>query len=165
MTSSSIWYSFPAKCFFMFGEQKIVRWCRIRRIWRMINQFKSHQSCTQQPLQLTIDLCAGALSCWNRTPFVSFSGHFEMSQVLLFKVLNYLSSLGFIWKETMQLVSGDKEVEFNACQVSLLWHNSFIVSLWTFQPTLVHWSITLFYVYFNKHWLTWVNIGKLLCSM
>ena len=26
---------------------------------------------------------------------------------------------------------------FKACQVSLLWHNSFLVSLWTFQPTLV----------------------------
>ena len=49
-------------------------------------------------------------------------------------------------KETMQLVSG--KGEFNPCQVSLLWHNSFVVSLWTFQPTLVHkctkFLITLF---------------------
>ena len=29
---------------------------------------------------------------------------------------------GFLWKKTVQLVSG--KVEFNACQVSLLWHNS-----------------------------------------
>ena len=36
----------------------------------------------------------------------------------------------------MQLVWG--KVEFNACRVSLLWHNSFLVSLWTFQPTLIH---------------------------
>ena len=35
----------------------------------------------------------------------------------------------------MQLVSG--EGELNARQVSLLWHNSFLVSLWTFYPTLV----------------------------
>ena len=35
----------------------------------------------------------------------------------------------FIWKETMRLVSG--KVEFNACQVSLLWHNSFLVNQWT----------------------------------
>ena len=35
----------------------------------------------------------------------------------------------------MQLVSG--KVEFNTRQVSLLWHNSSLVSLWTFQPTLV----------------------------
>ena len=33
----------------------------------------------------TTDLCAGALSWWNRTPFVSFPGHFEMSLLLLFK--------------------------------------------------------------------------------
>ena len=38
-----------------------------------------------------------------------------------------LIQCGFIWKETMQLVSG--KVEFNECQVSLLWHNSFLVSL------------------------------------
>ena len=36
----------------------------------------------------------------------------------------------------MQLVSG--KVEFDACQILLLWHTSFLVSLWTFQPTLVH---------------------------
>ena len=42
---------------------------------------------------------------------------------------------GFILKVTMQLVLG--KVEFNACQVPLLWYNSFLVSLWTFQPTLV----------------------------
>ena len=35
----------------------------------------------------------------------------------------------------MQLVSG--KVEINTCQVSLLQYNSFLVSLWTFQPTLV----------------------------
>ena len=34
----------------------------------------------------TTDLCAGALSWWNRTPFVSFPGHFEMSLLLLFKM-------------------------------------------------------------------------------
>ena len=47
---------------------------------------------------------------------------------------------GFIWKETMQLVSGN--LEFNACQVALLWHNS-LVSLRTFQPTLAY----MFYIY------------------
>ena len=36
----------------------------------------------------------------------------------------------------MQSVSG--KVEFKACQVSLLRHNSFLVSLWTFQPTLAY---------------------------
>ena len=42
----------------------------------------------------TTDLCAGALYWWNRTPFVSFPGRFEMSLVLLFTVLNDLSSVG-----------------------------------------------------------------------
>ena len=42
MTSLSIWNYFPAKCFFVHvGEQKIVRWCQIRKIWRLINQFKA----------------------------------------------------------------------------------------------------------------------------
>ena len=35
----------------------------------------------------------------------------------------------------MQLVS--EKVDFNACQVSWLWHNLFLVSLWTFQLTLI----------------------------
>ena len=59
------WYCFPAKCFFHVGEQKTVRWCQIG-IWKMINQFTTY-------------LCAGALSWWNMTPFISFPGHFEMS--------------------------------------------------------------------------------------
>ena len=45
---------------------------------------------------------------------------------------SWIIQYGFIWKETMQLVSG--KVEFNACQITLLRHNSFLGSLWTFQP-------------------------------
>ena len=41
MTSSLVWYCFPAKCLFHVGEQKIVRWCQIRRIWSVITQFKA----------------------------------------------------------------------------------------------------------------------------
>ena len=52
-----------------------------------------------------------------------------------------LIQCGVIWKETIHLVSG--KVEFNACQVSLLRHNSFLVSLWTFQPTLVLYTYML----------------------
>ena len=51
----------------------------------------------------------------------------------------------FIWKETMQLVSG--KVEFNACQVSLLWHNSFLVSLKLFSPPS-------YFDYFPEYWQT-----------
>ena len=47
-----------------------------------------------------------------------------MSLVLLFQSPELLIQCGFIWKETMHLVSG--KVEFNVCQVSLLWHNSFL---------------------------------------
>ena len=50
----------------------------------------------------------------------------------IFESSELLIQCGFIWKETMQLVSG--KVDFNTRQVSLLWHNSFFVSLWTFQP-------------------------------
>ena len=59
----------------------------------IINQLSAKlQSCTAAIA--TTDLCAGALSWWNITPFFSFPGHFEMSLVLIFKVLNYLSSVG-----------------------------------------------------------------------
>ena len=30
-----------SQVFFHVGEQKIVKWCHIRRIWRVINQFKA----------------------------------------------------------------------------------------------------------------------------
>ena len=97
----------------------------IRRIWRVINQFKSH-SHTQQPLQpqtCVQEHCPGETGI----SFSVFQAVFEMSLVLLFKVLNYIIQCGFIWKDTMQLVSGN--VEFNTCQVSLLWHNSFFYSV------------------------------------
>ena len=57
----------------------------------------------------------------------SFPVHFEVSLVLLIQSLELHIQCGFIRKETMHLVSG--KVESNACQVSLLWHNSFLVSL------------------------------------
>ena len=53
--------------------------------------------------------------------------------LFIFKVTSRLPiqcGLG-IWKETIQLASG--KVDFNACQVSLLWHNFFLVSLWTLK--------------------------------
>ena len=95
-------------------------------------QIHSH---AQQPLQTT-DLYTGALSwsCWwNRTPFVSFPCRLRNVSSTTFQSPELLIQCGFIWKETIQLVSG--KVKFNACQVSLLWHNSFLVSLWTFQLT------------------------------
>ena len=52
------------------------------------------------------------------------SPFWNISIVLLFKALNNLSKCEYTWEETMQLVSG--KIEFNACQVSLLWHNSLV---------------------------------------
>ena len=60
----------------------------------------------------------------------------KMSLVLLFQVLNYLSSVGLSWRKQGSYTVSVK-VEFNACPVSLLWHTSFLASLWTFQPILV----------------------------
>ena len=67
-------------------------------------------------------------------PSSGFAGHSWNVSSTTFQSPELLIQCGFIWKETMQLVSW--KVEFNACQVSLLWHNS-LVSLWTFQPTLI----------------------------
>ena len=70
----------------------------------------------------TTDLCAGALSWWNRSPVISFPGRFEMSLELLFRVLNELFSVG---------LSGSKQcIHFCGTTPSS-------VSLWTFQLTLV----------------------------
>ena len=63
--------------FFHVGEQKIIRWYQIRRIWRMINQFKS-QSCTATIA--TTELCAGALFWWNRTSSV-FQAFWNVSSI------------------------------------------------------------------------------------
>ena len=63
MTSWLVQYCFPAKCFFHVGEQKRVWWCQIRRIWRVSTSSK--QSYTAAIA--TTELCAGALSWWNRT--------------------------------------------------------------------------------------------------
>ena len=120
-------------CFCHVGEQKIVRWCQIRRLWRVINQFKAtfmHNShCNHRLVCRSIVLV-------KQDSIHQFSRLFWNVSNTIFPEL--LIQYEFIWKETMQLVSG--KVEFNACQVSLLWHNS-LVSLWTFQPTLVCVSI------------------------
>ena len=76
-----------------------------------------------------------ALSWWNRTPFISFPGRSQNVSSTTFQSPKLLTQWGFIWKEAMQLVSG--EVEYNACKISLLWYNCFLVSLWTFQPSLI----------------------------
>ena len=61
------------------------------------------------------------------SPKCLYSTTFQSPEVLIYSVA--LKK----WKKTMQLVS--ENFVFNACHVSLLWLNSFLVSLWTFQPT------------------------------
>ena len=113
------------------------RWCQIRRIWRVINQFKAtvmHSShCNHRLVCRSIVLV-------KRDSLRQFSRLFTKCLYCYFSK-SWIIQCGFILKEAIQLVSG--KVEFNACQVSLLCHNSFLVSLWTFQPTLVHAYITL----------------------
>ena len=94
----------PRRVFFHVEEQKIVRWCQMRIIWRVINQFKAtvmHSShCNHS------HLCAGALSWWNRTPFISFPCYFRNVSSTTIQSPELLIQCGFIWMEIMQLVSG-----------------------------------------------------------
>ena len=122
VTSSSVRYCFPAfglEVFFHVGEQKKVRWYQIRRMWRVINKSKAtvtHSShCNHRLVCRRIVLVKQDSLCQFSTPLSSTT--FQSPELLI--------QCGFIWKETMQLTSG--KVEFNACQVSLLWHNSFFI--------------------------------------
>ena len=81
----------PSQVFFYVGEQKVVRSCQSGEYGGWSTSSKP-QPCTAAIA--TTDLCAGALSWWNRTPFINFPGRLPMSIVLLFKVLNYLSIVG-----------------------------------------------------------------------
>ena len=90
------------------------------------------QPCSSEPHSCTgaiatIDLCAGALLGEAGLP-----GHSWNGCSTTFQSPELFVQCGFIWKETMHFISGT--VEF---KVSLLWHTSSSVSLWTFQPTLV----------------------------
>ena len=69
----------PSQVVFHVGEQKIVRLCQIRRIWRVINQSLQPQICVQEH-------CPGETGL----PLPVFQAISEMPLVLLFKVLNYL---------------------------------------------------------------------------
>ena len=71
------------------------------------------------------------LSWWNRTPFVSFPGHSQNVSGTTFQ------STEFLIRVYLVEYNAASKVEVNACKVSFPWHNSFLVSLWTFQPTLV----------------------------
>ena len=119
--------------FCQVGEQKIVRWCQIRRVGRGINQFKAtitHSSHCYYRLA-----CRSIVLVKQDSLRQPFPGRSRIVYIVFFKVPNYLSSVGLSGREQCKLVS--EEFEFNACHISLLVHNSVLVSLWTFQPTLV----------------------------
>ena len=111
------------------------RWCQIRRIWRVINQFKAtvmHSSHCKHRL-----VCMSTVLVKQDSPH-QFSRPFRNVSSTTFQSPELLS-LSQFWfmKETMQLISG--KVEFNACQVSLLWHNSLVTTwLLPFKWYLAH---------------------------
>ena len=119
----------PSQVFFHVGEQKI------KMVPNQDNMegdqpVQSH-SHAQQPLQP--QTCVQA-HCPDKTGLPLSVSHYYFSK-------SWISQCGFIWKETMQLVSRKVEVNAYQVQVSLLWNNSFLVGLWTFQPSLVYTSI------------------------
>ena len=84
-------------------------------------QCHSHAQQPLQPQTCVQEHCPGEIGL---TSSVSRAVH-KMSVVQIsLQSPELLIRCGFIWKETMQLVSG--KVEFNACQVPLLWHNSLV---------------------------------------
>ena len=136
MTSQSVWYCFPATYFSCWrtensemvpnqenteGDQPV--------------QSHSHaqhplqpQTCVQKARSIVL-VKQDSLRQFPRPIWNVSSTTFQSPELLI--------QCGFIWKETMQLVSG--KVELIACQIPLLWHNSFLilVSLWTIQPNLI----------------------------
>ena len=108
------------------------RWYQIRRLWRVINQFKAtvtHSShCKHRLVCRSIVLVKqDSLHQFARTFMKCSSTYYFSKSWITYPVYVFLT-------ETLQLISGT--VEFNACQVTLLWHY-FLINLWTFQPTLV----------------------------
>ena len=122
MTSSLIRYCFPAKCFLHVGEQKNSQMVPNDENVEGDQPVQS-DSHAQHPLHRQTD------SWWNRTPFVRFLSRFENVSSTTFQSRELLIQCGFIFyleADNAFIVSGmSGKVEFNACQVSLLWHNSF----------------------------------------
>ena len=81
--------AFPPKCFFHVGEQKNSPVMPNQGNMHGDQQVTHISNCNHRLVWRSI-----VPGWWKRTPFVSFPGHFEISLVLLFKVLNYVSSVG-----------------------------------------------------------------------
>ena len=98
MISSSVQNCFPAKCFFILGNRKYSDGAKSWEYGTWSTSSKP-QSCTAAIA--ATDLCAGALSWWNRTPFISFPGRSWNVCITTFQSPEILIECGFIWKETM----------------------------------------------------------------
>ena len=126
----------PSGGFFFFfggGEQKIVRWCQIRRIWRVIKQFidtvMHSRHCNHRLVCRSIVLVKQDSLCqFSKYYMYNFSKSSITYPVWVYLEGNNAFSIRKGWIFNFAHV----------CQVSLLWHNSFLVSLWTFQPTFVN---------------------------
>ena len=124
---------------FHVGEQKIIRWCQLWRIWRVINQCKAtvtHSSlCNHRLVCRSIVLVKLDSLCQFSRPFWNLSS-------TTFQSPEFLIQCGFIWKKKIQYLERLDLTKPCLCQVSLLWSHNFVfftfsVSLWTFQPTHV----------------------------
>ena len=75
MKSSLVRYCFPAKCFFMLGNRQLSDDAKSGEHGGWLTGSKPLSRTTAIS---TRDRCAGALSWWSRTPFVSFQGRFDL---------------------------------------------------------------------------------------
>ena len=146
----------PSVCLlFSCWEQKIVRWCQIR-IRRVINQFKAtitpSSHCNHRLVCRSIVLVKqDSLRQFTR-PFWNFASTTFQSPELLIQCGCILQEQCIYYQERLN------NLNLMHAKFQLLWHNSFLVSLWTFHPTLVY-SILLEYIIKNNE-LQCMNIGE-----
>ena len=76
------------------GEQKIVRWCQIRRLWRVINQFKATVTPSSHCSHRLVCRSIVLVKQDSLRQFPGRSTKASIQVVLLFNVLYYLSSVG-----------------------------------------------------------------------
>ena len=133
LTSSSVRYCFPAIFFLCWGTE--------------ISEMVPNQENMEGDQNTVTDSnhCNHRLGCRSivlvkQNSLHNFPGRFEISlsstifknSWITFPVWYYLER-----NNTVSIRKGWIEKRFNVCQVPLLWHNSFLISLWTFQPILV----------------------------
>ena len=124
-----IWWSdtasLPSVFFSILGNRKPSDYAKSGEYggWSTSSEPQSHTAAIA-----TTDLCADVLM--KQDSLCQFSRLFCIVYSTTLQSPVLLIQCGIIWKETMQLVSG--KVEFNACQVALLWHNSFLCHGHTF---------------------------------